>query len=256
MNIAKPDMKLTGNVSAEFDKADAKLRKARKKKKARKKIKSHHINSVKQGRTKSVSGTRKGTGAHKKAFDTYQGNKGTIKQAQGRFEFKNNLRGHMANAVSGGGYSAPSLSVSPVSSLNGIKDVDQLAGMLSNQQGRQSQLSQALTRIGKDQKNQLGVNRTLTGHFKKFSKAEKAFGMKEKFYNVKKGMFNGLSKTLSGVGTALTTAATAITSAATAVQSAASACAAIPYVGPALSAALKAVAMMLKGIAKGLKDGR
>lgn len=248
---------LTQNVSQQFDKADAQLQKARKKRKARKKIKPEHIQQVKQGKTQSVAGTQKGVDASKEAQGKFDGSSDVRRQADtaGRGDYTPQMKEAMAMAVAGGAvnFTAPTTNVSTVSGLNNIKDANQLESMFSTQQAQTSTLTQALQSIGQAQTSQVQQNRGFSENFKKFDGLMKSFDVKEKLYNGKAQMFSGLSNTLNTVAQGVTAASTALQTAATSVEAAASACAAIPYVGAALSAVLRAVAVMLKGIATALK---
>lgn len=249
------DASITGRTEKNFEDAEARLHKARKNRKARKKIKPEHFNQIQQGKANSVPATSSGVSGHKQANDTFQRSAGQRELAaqMGNYRPNTNARSDGDVIRVNSQFSSPSIPSVNIGNINGVRDTDSLMGMFTNAQSNQGNLMQGLQTVGKEHQGQLQQNQQIGQAVQKFGKMEKTFGLKEQGFKAKEMMFKGLSKTFNGIATAMQTAGTALTTAATSVEAAASACAAIPYVGPAISAVLRGVAMALKGIAKMLQ---
>ncbi|MBI3929495.1 MAG: hypothetical protein HY319_28375 [Armatimonadetes bacterium] len=250
---------LPEKIGGEFDQAEGKLRKARNNRKARKKIKEEHFQAVRGGKAQSVPASQRGVSESTRAGDTFKSNPEAQKAARGQLEMNPNIRVQLQQTVAGGNglggsYSAPALGADRLGNVGSVKCPDQLMGLLGNQQSRQGQLIQSLSRITQDHTQQAGANNVLTRTFQQFAKLEQGFGIKEQLFGAKQKMYQGIAKTLQMVGKTLNMATQALEGAAQAVEAAASAVAGIPFVGAALSAALKVVAMMLKLVAKTLQQ--
>ncbi|MCW5872448.1 MAG: hypothetical protein KIS61_34675, partial [Candidatus Eremiobacteraeota bacterium] len=250
------DLGTTERTDKSFDNAEAQLHKARKNRKAKKKIKQEHFDSIKQGRASSVPATQSGTRGHQQANDTFQStaNERGLAQKFSNWSPGANKQDNMSDVIKvNGQFNAPAIPSVDIGNVGGVKDVDSLMGMFTNAQSSQGGLMQSMQTIGKEQTSQLAQNKQIGGMVQKFGKMEQTFGVKENGFKAKEMLFKGLSKTFQGIATAMEAAGTALTTAATAVEAAASACAAIPFVGAAISAVLRAVAQVLKGIAKMLQ---
>lgn len=251
------DMGTTERTDKSFDNAEAQLHKARKNRKARKKIKQEHFDSIKQGRSSSVPATQSGTRGHQQANDTFQrtaNERGMAQQFSNWSPGANKNNNNLSDVIKvNGQFNAPAIPNVNIGNVGGVKDADSLMGMFTNSQSSQGGLMQSMQTIGKEQTSQLTQNKQIGGMVQKFGKMEQTFGVKENGFKAKEMLFKGLSKTFQGIATAMEAAGTALTTAATSVEAAASACAAIPFVGAAISAVLRAVAQVLKGIAKMLQ---
>ncbi len=95
------DTSTTERTDKSFDNAESQLHKARKNRKAKKKIKQEHFDSIKSGRSSSVPATASGTRAHQSANDTFTStaNERGMGQKLGNYTPNTNTKANVSDVI-------------------------------------------------------------------------------------------------------------------------------------------------------------